>query len=148
MPEPRPRKSGKLRRYADLARTPARRAAATAAPVRGTTMAIAAGLRRQTARGHEIRRSCPGPGHGDRAETARVCPRLRGALQLEIRPRRPDMTKGSRTTPALAASWLVCLLAFGCSVPPVAPSIEFTTVPRADAGGPSDLERVAGRVRG
>jgi hypothetical protein len=58
------------------------------------------------------------------------------------------MTKGSRSTPALATSWLVCLLALGCSAPPVAPSIEFTTVPRADAGGPSDFERMAGRVKG
>ena len=58
------------------------------------------------------------------------------------------MTKRSRTLPALATSSLVWLLAIGCSAPPVTPAIEFTTVPRADAGGPSDLEPVAGRVTG
>ena len=53
-----------------------------------------------------------------------------------------------RTALALAASSLVCLLAISCGSPSVAPSIEFTTIPQADAGGPEALAPVAGRVTG
>jgi len=49
---------------------------------------------------------------------------------------------------ALATSSFVCLLAFACRSESVAPSIEFTTIPKADAGGPSELAAVAGRVKG
>jgi hypothetical protein len=48
----------------------------------------------------------------------------------------------------LATSSLACLLAISCRSPEVAPSIEFTTIPRADAGGPGVLAPVAGRVKG
>jgi hypothetical protein len=48
----------------------------------------------------------------------------------------------------VAAVWLACLAAAACGAPAVAPSIEFTTVPKADAGGPQALARVAGRVTG
>lgn len=43
---------------------------------------------------------------------------------------------------------LACSLAFACRAPAVDPSIEFTAVPRADAGGPAALAAVAGRVTG
>jgi hypothetical protein len=39
-------------------------------------------------------------------------------------------------------------LAGACSAPAAAPSIEFTAVPKADAGGPAVLAPVAGRVTG
>jgi hypothetical protein len=58
------------------------------------------------------------------------------------------MTTSVQTTPALATSLLVCLFAISCRSQTVAPSIEFTTVPKADAGGPAALAPVAGRVQG
>lgn len=58
------------------------------------------------------------------------------------------MTKRLRTRLALAPSSFVCLLAIACGSPVVAPSIEFTIVPKADAGGPGVLAPVAGRVTG
>jgi hypothetical protein len=57
------------------------------------------------------------------------------------------MTRRLRTL-GLATSSFVCLFALACGSASVAPSIEFTTVPRADAGGPGVLEAVAGRVKG
>ena len=58
------------------------------------------------------------------------------------------MTSHLRTALVLAMSSFVCLFAIACSSPPVAPSIEFTTIPQADAGGPAVLAPVAGRVKG
>ena len=58
------------------------------------------------------------------------------------------MTKRSRTGLVLATSSFVCLFAICCRSPTAAPSIEFTTVPKADAGGPAALAPVAGRVTG
>ncbi|HEY7056198.1 MAG TPA: hypothetical protein VH458_06730 [Vicinamibacterales bacterium] len=57
------------------------------------------------------------------------------------------MMRRSRKRLALATS-VVCLFAISCRSETAAPSIEFTAVPRADAGGPADLAAVAGRVRG
>jgi hypothetical protein len=57
------------------------------------------------------------------------------------------MTTRLRTVLALAAS-LVCVWVGACRAPDVPPSIEFTTIPKADAGGPGVLEPVAGRVTG
>jgi hypothetical protein len=56
------------------------------------------------------------------------------------------MTRRIRTALALATS--SCLFAIACGSPGVAPSLEFTTIPRADAGGPGVLAPVAGRVTG
>jgi hypothetical protein len=48
-----------------------------------------------------------------------------------------------------AASSIVCFLALACRSPKAAePSIEFTTIPQAEAGGPATLAPVAGRVAG
>ncbi len=58
------------------------------------------------------------------------------------------MTKRVSTVFASAVSWFVCLLAISCSSPNVSPSIEFTTIPKADAGGPGVLAPVAGHVTG
>jgi hypothetical protein len=58
------------------------------------------------------------------------------------------MTRRLRTVRVLATSWFVCLFAISCGSPTVAPSIEFTTVPKADAGGPAELAAIAGRVTG
>jgi hypothetical protein len=58
------------------------------------------------------------------------------------------MTRRFRTVLALATSSFVCLFAISCGSPNVAPSIEFTTIPKADAGGPAALAPVAGRVKG
>lgn len=58
------------------------------------------------------------------------------------------MTRRLRTVLELATSSFVCLLAISCGSPNVAPSIEFTTIPKADAGGPGVLAPVAGRVKG
>jgi hypothetical protein len=49
---------------------------------------------------------------------------------------------------ALAASVHAGLFASACRREPVAPSIVFTTIPKADAGGPGVLAEVAGRVTG
>jgi hypothetical protein len=56
----------------------------------------------------------------------------------------------SRSGPAFVASSIVCLLVSSCASPPstVDPSIEFTTIPTADTGGPAKLAPVAGRVTG
>ena len=56
------------------------------------------------------------------------------------------MAPHRRRVLALATWSLGCALA--CGAPAAAPSIEFTTVPRADAGGPAALAPVAGRVTG
>jgi len=56
------------------------------------------------------------------------------------------MAPHRRRVLALATWSLACALA--CGAPAAAPSIEFTTVPRADAGGPAALAPVAGRVTG
>jgi len=58
------------------------------------------------------------------------------------------MTRRFHTAPALATSAFVCLLAIGCRSEPVPPSVEFTTIPKADAGGPGGLAPVEGRVTG
>ena len=59
------------------------------------------------------------------------------------------MTRDPRPARALATWSLLCLLATSCRAPrPVEPSVEFSTVPRADAGGPATTEAVAGTVRG
>jgi hypothetical protein len=58
------------------------------------------------------------------------------------------MTKGFHIARALATASFVPLLAIACGSEAVAPSIEFTTIPRADAGGPAALAAVAGRVQG
>lgn len=50
---------------------------------------------------------------------------------------------------SIATSSLLCISATACRPEPaVPPAIEFTTVPRADAGGPDVFAAVAGRVRG
>lgn len=50
----------------------------------------------------------------------------------------------------MAIASLVCLIACACGSPrpPAEPAIEFTTIPRADAGGPGTLAPVSGRVAG
>src|SRR5262245_41875677 len=60
------------------------------------------------------------------------------------------MTRRSSAAAAIAASSMVCLIAMSCRSPRATadPSIEFTTIPRAEAGGPATLEPVAGRVTG
>jgi hypothetical protein len=58
------------------------------------------------------------------------------------------MTRRSPTGIALATSSFWLLFALACGSPPVAPTIEFTTIPKADAGGPEALALVAGRVKG
>jgi hypothetical protein len=57
-----------------------------------------------------------------------------------------DRHLGTALASAVLSFW--CAFALACSPPPVAPSLEFTTVPRADAGGPQALAPVAGRVTG
>jgi hypothetical protein len=58
------------------------------------------------------------------------------------------MTRRVRTGLAIATTSIVSLCAFACRTPPVAPTIEFTTIPRAAIGGPAALVPVAGRVTG
>jgi hypothetical protein len=58
------------------------------------------------------------------------------------------MTSRLRTPLALATVLFGCLFAISCGSPNLDPSIEFTIVPKADAGGPSELAPVAGRVKG
>jgi hypothetical protein len=60
------------------------------------------------------------------------------------------MTPRLRSAPAVAASSIACLLSIACRAPQpaAAPSIELTTIPRADAGGPAALAPIAGRVAG
>jgi len=55
-----------------------------------------------------------------------------------------------RSALSIAASAILCLLEMACRSSPatVRPSIEFTTIPRADTGGPASLDRVGGRVSG
>jgi len=53
-----------------------------------------------------------------------------------------------RTLLAVATSSLACLFVISCRTPDVAPSIAFTTIPKADVGGPGVLADVAGRVTG
>jgi hypothetical protein len=59
------------------------------------------------------------------------------------------MTRRLPSATVLTASF-VCLVAICCRVgrSSVEPAIEFTTIPRADAGGPAALGPVAGRVQG
>lgn len=60
------------------------------------------------------------------------------------------MRRRPRPGPALVASSIVCLFVASCGSPRTAvdPSIEFTTIPPADGGGPAKLAPVAGRVTG
>jgi len=58
------------------------------------------------------------------------------------------MAKRLRRAAALATWSLVCLFAISCGSSTVGPSIEFTTIPQADAGGPGALAPIAGRVTG
>jgi len=58
------------------------------------------------------------------------------------------MTTRSRIALVLAVLPFGCLFAISCRSPTVAPSIEFTTIPQADAGGPGVLAAVAGHVKG
>jgi hypothetical protein len=58
------------------------------------------------------------------------------------------MTPVFRTALALATLSSATWLAISCSSPAVQPSIEFTTVPKADVGGPGVLAPVAGRATG
>jgi len=58
------------------------------------------------------------------------------------------MTKYFRTALAVTASSYLCLFAIACGSRTVTPSIEFTTIPQADAGGPGVLAPIAGRVAG
>lgn len=58
------------------------------------------------------------------------------------------MTRRLPIALALAASLLLTLGALACRTPDVAPSIEFTTIPKAAIGGPAALVPVAGKVQG
>jgi len=59
------------------------------------------------------------------------------------------VTKSLLTPVAIATSSFLCLSAAGCHSQSAAhPSIEFTTVPQAAAGGPDEFAPVAGRVTG
>ena len=58
------------------------------------------------------------------------------------------MTRRSPTGIALVTWSFWLLFALACGSPPVAPTIEFTTIPQANAGGPAELAGVAGRVTG
>jgi hypothetical protein len=58
------------------------------------------------------------------------------------------MTRVFRTALVLAISSLVSSFAISCRSETVPPSIEFTTIPKADAGGPGVLAPVAGRAKG
>jgi hypothetical protein len=60
------------------------------------------------------------------------------------------MTRRVLSAIAFAAWSIVILVAISCVTPQssVEPSIEFTTTPRADAGGPATLDAVTGRVKG
>jgi hypothetical protein len=57
-------------------------------------------------------------------------------------------TKSRRSGLLVAGVALSLAMAIGCSTPPAAPAIEFTTVPKADAGGPEGLAAFTGRVTG
>ena len=58
------------------------------------------------------------------------------------------MTMRLRIVLALATSSFACLFAISCRSETVPPSIQFTTIPKADAGGPAELAPIAGRVKG
>lgn len=60
------------------------------------------------------------------------------------------MTSRSRSGFLSATASIVCLLAIACRSPQSVdnPSIEFTTIPQAEAGGPATLALAAGRVKG
>lgn len=58
------------------------------------------------------------------------------------------MPRRLRTVLALATWSFVCPFAISCRSDTAAPSIEFTTVPKSDAGGPAELAPIAGRVTG
>src|SRR5580765_779862 len=59
------------------------------------------------------------------------------------------MMKQSRSALVFITSWFVCGPAAACRSPrPVDPSIAFTAIPQAEAGGPATLAPVAGRVSG
>jgi hypothetical protein len=76
---------------------------------------------------------------------AAIAPVLGGALKWAFRS---TMANRLRSPLALAPLSFACLVAIACGSPTVAPSIEFTTIPQADAGGPGTLASVAGRVTG
>jgi len=73
---------------------------------------------------------------------------LFSALKWRFQPRQSAMTRKLRTALVLATSSLVCSFVIACHSEIVAPSIEFTTIPKADAGGPGVLAPIAGRVKG
>lgn len=73
---------------------------------------------------------------------------LSGALKWMFQLRRSAMTRELRTAAILVSWTLVCLFALSCRSETVAPSIEFTTIPQANAGGPGVVAPVAGRVKG
>jgi len=81
------------------------------------------------------------------AEDIAIARALISTLKWGFQPRQPAMTNRLRTVLALAASF-VCLFVISCRSETVAPSIEFTTIPKANAGGPAELAPVAGRVKG
>ena len=58
------------------------------------------------------------------------------------------MTRHLRTALSLAMLSSSALFAIACRTEPVTPSIEFTTIPKADAGGPGVVAPIAGRVKG
>jgi hypothetical protein len=58
------------------------------------------------------------------------------------------MGKHFRIALALSTLSFGCPFAIACRSPTIVPSIEFTTIPEADAGGPGLVAPVAGRVKG
>ena len=58
------------------------------------------------------------------------------------------MTRRLPTALALATSSFLFLLVSGCRSEPLPPSVQFTAIPKADAGGPGGLAPVEGRVTG
>jgi hypothetical protein len=69
-------------------------------------------------------------------------------LASNHRTGRSAAARRSGTALTVATLSFVCLSAIACGSPSVPPSIEFTTIPKADAGGPEALSPVAGRVTG
>src|SRR5690349_84887 len=78
----------------------------------------------------------------------RDCSRLACCTRVWTSTQPPVMTGRSRTAQRIAIASIVCLFAIACRTPTIEPSIEFTTVPKADAGGPVALAAVAGLVKG
>jgi hypothetical protein len=74
--------------------------------------------------------------------------RRQPCLRIGVFEKGKIMTRRLRTALALATLSSGWVLAFSCRTETVTPSIEFTTIPRADAGGPGALAPIAGRVKG